>query len=215
MPLNLAGTQPLASGKMRLVFQHPQEPRMLVKVIRPEVIDERWGSGQSWYKTNRRFSQYISFIREIEEYVAAYAKYGSSLPFLQKVVGFEDTDYGLGLVLEAALDPSGKLAPTLWRMVLDNRFDSKAQEDLETFFQQILTTDVIVADLHPGNLVYACAETGGHQFIMIDGLGVSTLIPFKSISRSLNHRSKVKRIKNLRAKLAAKIAEIEAKNKLP
>jgi hypothetical protein len=214
MSLIFADTQPLASGKMRLVFRHPWEPGMLVKVIRPEVIDERWGSGLPWYKSNRRFRQYVSFIREIQEYVAAYAKYGRSLPFLQKVIGLEDTDYGLGLVLEAALDPAGNLAPTLWRMVLDHDFHPDARDALENFFQQILASDVVVADLHPGNLVYAHNQSGGHQFIMIDGLGVSTLIPFKSLSRRLNRRSKVKRIKNLRARITSKLAEIESRTKI-
>jgi len=213
MPLQFTKTEPLASGRMRLVFRHPKQPEWLVKVIRPDAIDERWGSGLRWYKFNRRFRQYISFIREIEEYVAAYSKHGRSLPFLQKVIGLEDTDYGLGLVLEAAMDSSGNLAPTLWRMVRDNNFHAEAQLALEEFFEQILASDVVIADLHPGNLVYACKQEGGNHFVMIDGLGVSTLIPFKSFSKRLNRRSKIRRIGRLRQRIAEKLAEIESQTR--
>jgi hypothetical protein len=207
MSLQFAHTKPLASGRMRWVFRHPEHPQWLVKVIRPDAIDERWGSGLPWYKFNRRFRQYISFVREIEEYVAAYTKHGGSVPFLQKIIGLEDTDYGLGLVMEAALDTSGNLAPTLWKMVKNQQFDAEAQLALERFFEQILASDVMIADLHPGNLVYAVTPQGGHQFVMIDGLGLSTLIPFKLLSKRLNRRSKIRRIRRLRERIAAKRAE--------
>src|SRR5688572_28872606 len=97
--LLLKHQSPIAQGRMRSVYPHPTDPGLVIKVIRPEVIDQRWGSGQPWYKTRRRFRQYISYMRETVEYVAMYARYGKSLPFAQKVSGFIETDLGLGLVI--------------------------------------------------------------------------------------------------------------------
>jgi hypothetical protein len=70
----------------------------------------------------------------------------------------------------------------------------------------LLESDIVVADLHERNMVYACGRDGMNRFVMIDGLGSTTLIPFKSLSRTLNRRSKLKRIKRLRANISRRIA---------
>jgi len=192
----------ITQGRMRLVYRHPGDPRLLVKVIRPDVIEHRWGSGARWYKSRRRYRQYISYIRETEEYIAAYAQHGSSLPFAQKIVGFTETDLGLGLVMEAALDRDGNLAPTLPTLFKNQAFDHNVAEDLEEFFNQVVESDLIVADLNSGNLVYAYdAAQGKSHFVLIDGLGVSTVLPFKLLSRSLNRRSKLSRVKQFRIRI--------------
>jgi hypothetical protein len=50
---------------------------------------------------------------------------------------------------------------------------------------------------------------------MIDGIGSSTLLPFKSWSRTLNRRSKLKRIARLRKRIARRVAAFEAGNPMP
>ena len=201
--LQLKDTPPITQGRMRMVYRHPEEPRLLVKVIRPDVIEQRWGSGAPWYKSRRRYRQYISYIRETEEYVAAYAQHGTSLPFAQKIVGFTETDLGLGLVMEAALDREGNLAPALPTLFKRQAFDRKVSEDLEEFLKLVVESDLIVADLNSGNIVYAYdAARDKDHFVIIDGLGVSTILPFKLLSRSFNRHSKLGRVKRLRFRIA-------------
>lgn len=195
--LRLGDLEPIAKGRMRLVFQHPHDPSLLVKVIRPEAIEQRWGSGQPWYKKRRRFRQYISYIRECEEYLAGCARLAGGLPFAQKITGFAETDLGLGLIVEAALDQEGKLAPTLAQIVFERRFDATIRAELETFTRQLIESDLIVADLKPANLVRAHSTDLGHHFVMIDGLGISTILPFKLFSRALNRLSKRGRVRDL------------------
>lgn len=201
--LRLKDIPAITQGRMRMVFRHPEDPRLLVKVIRPDVIEQRWGSGAPWYKSRRRYRQYISYIRETEEYIAAYAQHGSSLPFAQKIVGFTETDLGLGLVMEAALDRDGNLAPALPTLFERQAFDRKVSEDLEEFLNLVVESDLIVADLNSGNIVYAYdAARDKDHFVLIDGLGVSTILPFKLLSRSFNRRSKLGRVKRLRVRMA-------------
>lgn len=204
---SLKDQKPVAKGRMRYVYPHPHDPRLVIKVIRPDVIDERWGSGQAWYKARRRFGQYISYMREIGEYIATYQKYGYSLPFTQKVVGLAETDLGLGLVLEAIRDSNGNLAPSLPTLIERGQFNDEAKAALETFIQQVLDSNVIVADLHGGNIVYACDDEGAHHFIMIDGLGLSNILPLKSIFPSLNRKSKLRHILRLRSRMAEKLRQ--------
>ncbi|MFT3990117.1 MAG: YrbL family protein [Luteolibacter sp.] len=195
--IKLLDQDPIARGRMRLVYAYPGDSDRLIKVIRPDVIDERWGSGQPWYKAQRRFRQYISYMREIAEYVATYAKYGKSLPFTQKVLGLVETDMGLGLVLEAVRDQSGNLAPSLSSLVNGKKFTEEVGGALEEFIRQILETDIVIADLHGGNIVYTYDDIRGNHFVMIDGLGLSNILPFKTVFKSFNRRSKLRHITRL------------------
>lgn len=199
--LPLAATEPIARGRMRLVFRHPHDPSLLIKVIRPDVIDQRWGSGQPWYKKRRRFRQYISYLRECEEFIAGCAGNGSSLPFAQKITGFIETDLGLGLVMEAALDADGSLAPTLASLAKGRTLDPQVRAELDDFSRRLIESNLIVADLNPANLVRAHTPEHGHHFVIIDGLGSSTILPFKRLSAALNRLSKRARIRALHERL--------------
>lgn len=199
--LKLKEVSPLAKGHSRLVYQHPEEPAYLVKVIRPEVIEKRWGSGTAWYKRRRRYGRFISYVREIQEYVAVCARHGECPDFLQKIIGFAETDLGLGLVIEAVRDREGNLAPTLGSLVRAGRFDAVAKAALERFMEQLLGCDATVSDLNVGNLVY-CDAASEARFVMIDGLGSAAVLPLAKISRRFNRRSKLGRYDRLRSRIA-------------
>lgn len=192
---------PIAQGRMRAVYIHPNNSGLLVKVIRPEVIDQRWGSGMPWYKSHRRFNQYISYMREIAEYVAMYARYERSLPFAQKIRGLVETDMGLGLVTEALRTESGDIAPSLGSLLSDHLVTDEVRNALDSFIEQVVASDVIIADLHPGNIVYAHFDGEGSRFVMIDGLGLANILPLKSVFTSLNLKSKRRHVARLRARM--------------
>ncbi|MBX3740893.1 MAG: hypothetical protein KF712_07880 [Akkermansiaceae bacterium] len=206
--LELKGETPLAQGRMRLVFRHPRDPALLVKVIRPDILDERWGSGAPWYKKRRRFGQYISFIRETEEYIAGCAGGGDAPPFAQKILGYVETDYGLGMVVRAVLDRDGNPAPTLGQIVVRGGLNAKVKEDLETFVTAVVDSDLIVADFNLHNIVYGHDERHGDHFVLIDGLGLSTILPFKTLSRAFNRFSKRGRVKRMYARIDRNLRRI-------
>ena len=191
-PVSLAGCEAIASGRMRLVFRHPDDPALLIKVIRPEVIPKRWGPGQPWYKRRRRYRQYVSYIRECEEFIAGCAGGRRAAPFAQKITGFVETDLGLGLVMEAVLDEHGNLAPTLASLVYGKEIGDGLRAEVNEFLEELVESDLIIADLNPENIVRGAMPGGGHRFVVIDGLGMSTILPFKLIP-AINRASKRKR----------------------
>jgi hypothetical protein len=195
--LKLKDVAPINKGNSRLVFVHPDDPSLIVKVVRPDVIESRFGRGKAWYKRRRRYGQFISYIREIQEYIAFHAAFGRSPHFLQKVFGLAETDIGLGLVTGAERDQEGNLAPNIAMLIERGCFDSAARCDLETFYEQIQSHDIIVSDMNVGNLVYAFSKRHGNHFVLIDGLGNSNILPLKSLSRWINRRSKQKRYERL------------------
>ena len=196
-PFPIQGLEPIASGKFRLVYEHPENRDLLIKVIRPEMIAKRWGSGMPWYKRRRRMKQYALFVREINEFVATCADNGKAPSFAQKITGFIETDLGLGLITEAARDREGNLAPPMKKLLAERRFDDEARAALDRFIEALLESNIVVADMHSGNLVYAHNETEGNHFVLIDGIGATTLIPTKVWSRRLNLASKRVKIAKL------------------
>ncbi len=188
----------LGQGKSRLIFQHPDHTDQLIKVIRPDVIEDRFGSGTKWYKRLRRFGRFISYQREIAEYLAVRAKLDKDPEFLPKIVGFVDTTLGLGLVSVAVKDENGQLAPPLSHLLKEHRYDDKVAAALETCFQQLLDCPVILSDLNVGNFVYLEKE---NRFVMIDGMGDANLLPLKAFIPAYNRRAKLKRYERFRQRI--------------
>jgi hypothetical protein len=213
--LELKHLQPLAKGNARLVYEHPQSPRLLIKVMRPDLVERRQVSPKLWFQGLRRYDPYVVFLREIREYVAAYAALGQAAPFAQVVHGLVETDLGLGLVLEAVRNSDGGLAPTIAKLVQQGQFDAEATTALDQFLSELLESDLVIADLHERNLVYALGRDGSRRFVLIDGLGDSNLLPFKSWSRVINRRSKQKRFVRLRKRIAGRVAGFLAGNPMP
>lgn len=200
-PLQVSALTVLGGGGNRTVYRHPDNPQHLIKVFRPDKAAALWGGRMSLRERLRSLRQYDLFAREIHEYLAAHAADPQALVFTQKIIGFVETDSGLGLVVEAVFGRDGNLAPTLATLIAEKRFDENARAALDAFTRALLASNVVISDLHWGNLVLAYTENAGDRFVMIDGLGSSNLIPFKRYSQALNRRSKLARVRRLERKI--------------
>jgi len=213
--LELQGLTPLAKGNVRLVFAYPGRPEMVVKVMRPDPPLKRKEGGGHWLRRLRRYDPYLVFLREIREFICGCSASGAPLDFVQKVRGLVETDMGLGLVTDAALDGEGRLAPTIARLIGEGKFDGPVEAAFEDFVSKLLECDLVLSDLHERNLVLAVDKDGKESFQLIDGLGSSSLIPFKNWSPSMNRRSKEKRIARLRKRMARRLEAFRAGNPMP
>jgi hypothetical protein len=205
--LRLSTSAPIASGATRDVYLHPEDDRLLVKVVPPDVIERRYERGRPWYKTRRRYRHFVSYLREAREHIALRAQCKGHPRSLQHIVGFADTDLGFGLVVEAAKDREGKLAPTLPQLIAEGRFDTAARNRLQNCLEELIELPVVLGDLHTANFVYAWAEEHGDHFVLIDGIGCKNLIPFNRMSLLINRRSKRSRIRRFLADVEILIAE--------
>src|SRR5262245_54956982 len=115
--IKLADRVPVASGSTRDVYLHPDDGSLLIKVVPAGVIEKRSCPGRPWYKTPRRYRHFMTYLREVREQIALRAQSKTHPPSMQKIFGFAETDLGFGLVVEAAKDRQGKLAPTLERLI--------------------------------------------------------------------------------------------------
>jgi hypothetical protein len=203
--LELSRTQPLAVGHLRYVFQHPENPAYLIKVMRADAVDARIAKGR-WYKRLPRTREYIGYVRELKEYIASQARPHSRNAPIARMIGLVDTDLGLGLVAEKVVGPDGGLARTLAALYAEQRgFSAALDHELDAFYRGLIDANVIVGDMHAWNIVHGTDSRGGPRLILIDGFGEKNIIPMASMSRRYNARNTARLYKRMRAQAIALI----------
>ena len=186
----LSGHNPLAEGNRRLVFQHPDDDDLVIKVLKPGTYRPDGQPRRSRpYKLARREGAYIYHTRELNEYVAARIANRSphDLPICT-VQGLVETDLGLGLAVEKITAGDGRLAPSLRQVVAGGRFDGPTRRLFERFIEDMIDKHVVVYELSVDNIVLADDGVSARRFVCIDGMGSRTLIPVKEWSKWLNAR---------------------------
>jgi hypothetical protein len=192
----LRDVEPIAQGNKRFVFQHPTDSGLLIKVWQPDVVEERWGGERPWYKPTRRYGQYISFQREMSEYLSLAVKFPRGVPVLQRLSGIVDTDYGIGVVVEKLIGRDGGLAPTLATLARREGITPQILQKVAQFQDELLHYGVIIGKLHDKNLVLA-VRGSEERFVMVDGYGEKTGIPIHTWSRRINAHHTRQRVAGL------------------
>ena len=204
--LHLKHLQPVAIGRQRYVFVHPDDPGLIVKVVTEGYVARRSDKGgrpyKRWHKNYIRSRHHQVFLREIKEHLALRAAESSLPPYVQEIVGFAEADIGMGVVSRAVRDRNGDLAPTLRTLLEEGRFDGEARGHLDEFFDWLLHSVVVIGDLNAGNIVYGYDPRWGDHFVVIDGIGDKNIIPLSSMSMRLNRMSKERRIRRINQEIA-------------
>jgi hypothetical protein len=191
--LRLSGTEPIAVGHLRSVYQHPHRASELIKVMRADAIEKRWNAPNRWAKRLPRARHYVQYLRELKEFVVARARAPDIDVPIARMLGVVDTDLGLGLVSEKVVDANGALAPTLADVYAKRGFTPELDAALAKFSADLLAANTIVGDMHAWNIVYGSDSRGGPRLVMIDGFGEKHAIPVSSVSRAIN-RYRTKRL---------------------
>jgi len=209
--LVLKDAEVVAAGSTRNVYRHPDNSNLLVKVIRPSAIEERYGSGAPWYKfKRRRYRHLIAYLREIREQIAVHALGGQHPAFLQKIVGIIETDLGMGFVVEAVLGRDGNFAPTVADLIRRGQLDRPIRTKLDQFLEELVASPVIVADLNPSNVVLGFSPEHGEHFVLIDGIGFKNIIPLERMSAFANRWGKARKASQFRAAVEERAARYGA-----
>lgn len=201
--LELSHLPVLARGQHRLIYEDPDDPSRLIKVMSPELVEQRWRGVLPWHQQRQRLRQYKGYLRELREYLALHARGLSGPSPLARTFGLVETDLGLGLVVEKLVGPDGALAPTALKLVEREGRAPWIERGLEQWLAGLLAHDVIVGDMNPRNVVYGSASGADPRFIMIDGYGEKNFIPRNSMSRVLNRRHNEKLYRRMMDRIEA------------
>ncbi len=190
-PIRLKDQTPVASGALQIVYQHPREPDLLVKVLQLDKMRRRWLRKSRGLPIRRRFGFYNAWVRELNEYIAirSRAPEGEYPEFLQRHYGLTETDLGLGLLVGKVKGRDGALAPTLGQVVSKHGLSADLRGKIADLRRRVEALNLVTTDISVNNILLAWSERHGDHLVIIEGLGDNTLIPIKSMSRHLNRRS--------------------------
>ncbi|MEM1237679.1 MAG: YrbL family protein [Pseudomonadota bacterium] len=197
----LSGKERLASGKVRSVYIHPDDPDKVLKVLHP---NEEGATGmKGLMRRIAPFTRYRHLQRENEvsfrASIMAYEK-GEPSPVVAQY-GVAYTDLGLATICECVRLPGETLGRTLDAIARAGELPGHLDE-LNDFARRLFAWGIRANDLHPNNIVFG-ERDGLRQFVMIDGLGDSHVIPLRSMSDAFNARSLNKRMERSAKQIGA------------
>ncbi|MEM9899424.1 MAG: YrbL family protein [Pseudomonadota bacterium] len=192
--IHLTDDAKVDEGGERVVFVHPDDPKRLIKVIKPRQKEEfyRWTFGhlsQRFFPSARlrpTIKQYHEYQRLLllREYDPNF-----QLP-ISHLYGFVKTNLGLGCITERVTDPTGDNAPTLATLVLEGRLSQNNLNDFNAYIASLYEIGVCVGDVGSTNFVYGFrhigkkGDTSGPSWVLIDGFGDRFAIPIRTISQT-------------------------------
>lgn len=167
--LKISDQECLAKGKQRLVYAHPEDRGLLLK-----VHYSRNGKRISRRHARREKFVYCLFRNRL--------KTDSSPPFA-RYFGTAETDLGPADVFEAFYqENSSQLSPTLQMLCKAGRFDEGILQHLNAFIRKLDDWSVPITDMNAGNFVF-CNRYGKRQFVMVDGFGDYRWLPMALLSQ--------------------------------
>ena len=175
--IDLDGQTPFASGDNRLCFRHPNDPSRCIKVLR-EGRARNLQASSPFYKRVMREAYFDDNRREYRAYQQP-AIVRPKTPYhghIARCFGWVKTTQGEGLVTDFVANSTGMPAQTLETYVGSNGLDEPVRRAVNEFCEFLRESLVLTKNLMPHNLVLA--EDGGHfRLVLIDGLGLSTVLP--------------------------------------
>lgn len=203
--LQLDDCQLLGKGTVKFVYQHPEKPEWVIKIIRPELVAEDGGFAKHG-RFKRSFAQgiYRQFRREIIQYLElskkSYQQPGKMFP-METPYGLIPTSQGLGLVTEKILGPDGN-PQTLEDLAKSGALQPAHFEALNRFFDECVALHLVFGEVNDAGLMYTEARTGRPEFVLVDGIGEKLLIPARSWFHSVNARY----IRKVQQRIMAQVA---------
>ena len=208
--LDLSDHPPAAQGNERLVFQHPSDPCILIKVVNRQkrVASQDAHRIKRWYRRFHREGSYRVFIGELSEYICSVAPahlQPARSPIAQ-VLGVAQTSLGLGLLVEKIVDDQGNMAPTLAQVLAQQGWSDLWEVRLTKLFAQLAEQHIIFNDVGPKNIVYGRNAAGVLGLYLVDGFGSKQAIPIYAWSKQLNRRRLIRHYLKLLHRLRTEYA---------
>ena len=205
--IDLTAAIPFASGDNRLCFRHPNHPDRCIKVLRAGRARSLQASSPL-YKRIRRQAYFDDNRREYRAYQQP-AIVRSVLPYDRHVArcfGWVETTLGDGLVTDFVANPAGMPAQTLETYVGLYGLDARVRRAVDEFCEFLRGSLVLTKNLMPHNLVLA--EDGTDlRLVLIDGLGLSTVLPLAKHVGYFARRHVEKRIQWLHFRLEWEVSD--------
>ena len=174
----------VGKGNGPLVFNHPSDPSILLKIPRDRKrLKLRSRITASLRPSKRRYGTYREWHREYEEYIAAVRKAGGLPQCLPQPRGFVQTNLGPAYAVEKVSDEnSTEMALTVEGYLKD--YDAQDLRGvIDTFFEDIERYRIIFFDMKLYNLCVVRDASGKPiRIVGIDSIGEATVLQVRKWS---------------------------------
>lgn len=183
----------IATGTRRRIYLHPETADKIIKVFWEDQVPSKRRALRKdrWFKSVRRFDDNENDYREFRR---VKRRFGKAISCIYEIYGYADTPFGKGLVAEHVRNADGTTSETLADYVREHGA-SEIPPLLDELFENLAEHHVAAKDPHAENIVVRELGGGKLELVVIDGLGDNNVIPFATISKTLN-RQKLMRKKN-------------------
>jgi hypothetical protein len=198
--IDIDETEPIAAGKWRRVYLHPEDETKVLKIHRQDRPPAA-RRARHWYWRVLPLSRFDANARDVRQYRRVARKAPRALDIICPLFGYTETTRGRALIAEHVRDADGRTSETLRTYVLNNGL-AIITPALDGFFETLAAHHVTVEDPTAHNILVR-QDNAGLALVLVDGLGDPTVIPYKTVSKSLNRRKLMRKKMKLFAKLRA------------
>lgn len=178
--VNLTNEKPFAQGYNRYCFQHPANPCLCLKVIRPENIEARY-LRQSPIKRLLGTSRLNDNAQELKAHrqpaILQLTRTGDENTLwshLPRFYGSVETSLGQANASELIRCADGSVAPTLESLIRNRELTPELKAATLRFAAWLTDTRILTRNLLPHNLVVT-DRSGRPELFLIDGLGAPAI----------------------------------------
>ena len=177
-------------GRSRLVYIHPGDPTLLLKIERVYPLLCAPKVSLAWRSFFRKYLGFYSTNRaELRAYLKTSSKLSNFIPTIRP--DLVDTSLGKALVVSRIMN-DGESAPSLHQIIQSgSRIDSTTMDSVRAFFECCNRHEINLFDLNPANFLLRSDKTV--VFSDLKSLNVDrSLVPLSRISKSF---AKMKRLR--------------------
>jgi len=157
-------------GGRRLVYAHPDDPGLCIKVPKP---------GRHGELQQRRE---VRFYERLQ-------KEGIPTKCLSRYLGTANTNLGVGYIYEVVRDANGQVSERFKEFIVnDHGQESDYIRIMETLEDFLFDNLILFYDIGPSNILCRKNENGSLEPVIIDGLGDVVAIPILNFSSRLRRR---------------------------
>ena len=188
---SLAPAELVFQGRSRLVYIHPDDPTLLLKIERVYPLLSAPKVSLAWRSFFRKYLGFYSTNRaELRAYLKVSTKLNNFIPTIRP--DLVDTVLGKALVVSRIMN-GGESASSLDQiMQSDSRIDSTTMDSVRAFFECCNRHEINLFDLNPANFLLRSDKTV--VFSDLKSLNVDrSLIPFTRVSKPLAKAKRLRR----------------------
>lgn len=205
--LQLSRYAPFAEGGNRLCYVHPDDRALCIKIVKEGSI-AAFRARRSFIRNLRGDAYFDDNVQEYRAYQQAAIRNNAPQIYehIPKCYGWQNTDMGMGLVLDYYAYEDGSTCINLEAYLHENGLTDDIKAKVDELADFLRTTQILTKNILPHNVVIAADG----KLKIIDGLGFSSDFNVIRVSKLARRASIERRVRRMYLRLDW---EVSAKNK--